>query len=375
MKRKVILLIASYPDSIIKFRGALIDSMIQLGMLVHVAVPDLSEEDEVYQELITRGVNVHPLNMDRTGTNPISDLKLLYELFSLIKKTRPDLVLSYTIKPVVYGLISSWLARVPKRYALVTGLGHVFIERGTRVSFIKSIIKKLYKFSLSKASKVFFQNPDDELLFRDSGILPENIASYIINGSGVDVTEYSVTPIPDSPAFLLIARLLYTKGVREYAQAAKLVKEKYPDVRFDLVGWIDNNPDSINKSELDEWQKGNVLNYLGKLEDVRPAISNCSVFVLPSYREGTPRTVLEAMSMGRAIITTDAPGCKETVMDQVNGYLVPVGSVIELKNAMIRYIENPELVNSMGSSSREYVERKFNVLSVNQNLLSEMEVI
>ena len=195
-----------------------------------------------------------------------------------------------------------------------------------------------------------------------------------MNGSGVDVAEYSVAPLPDKPCFLLIARLLGDKGVREYAQAAQLVKAVYPQAVFRLVGWIDDNPDAITQRELDQWVDSGLLDFLGRLHDVRPAISDCSVYVLPSYREGTPRTVLEAMAMGRAVITTDAPGCRETVVDGDNGFLVPVNDVNALADAMIKMIDTPGLAASLGERSRRIAEEKYDVHKVNTAMLEGMGI-
>jgi glycosyltransferase involved in cell wall biosynthesis len=215
---------------------------------------------------------------------------------------------------------------------------------------------------------VFFQNPDDEALFRQLDLLP------VDNPSCVDVADYLVVPLPENTSFLLIARLLGDKGVREYAKAAKKVRQAHPQVSFKLVGWIDDNPDAIGQHELDEWVNSGTLEFLGKLADVRLAIAGSNVYVLPSYREGTPRTVLEAMAMGRPVITTDAPGCRETVVDGDNGFLVPVKSVDELAAAMIRFIENPELVAKMGQRSRQVAEQKYDVHRVNEFMLAEMGV-
>lgn len=195
-----------------------------------------------------------------------------------------------------------------------------------------------------------------------------------MNGSGVDVADYALAPLPQNPSFLLIARLLGDKGVREYAQAARKVKAQYPDSIFRLVGWIDDNPDAIGQLELDEWVSSGTVEFLGKLADVRPAIADCNVYVLPSYREGTPRTVLEAMAMGRPVITTDAPGCRETVTDGDNGFLVSVMAVDELAAAMVRFIESPELVASMGERSRLVAEQKYDVHRVNEFMLGEMGI-
>ena len=221
-----------------------------------------------------------------------------------------------------------------------------------------------------------FQNPDDESLFRKLNILSAHANTCVVNGSGVDVSQFNVAHFIESaaPRFLLIARLLGDKGVREYVQAAKQVKQHYPDTQFDLVGWIDTNPNAITQAELDQWVAAGVLNFLGRLNDVRPAIRDCSVYVLPSYREGTPRTVLEAMAMGRAVITTDAPGCRETVVDGDNGFLVPIKDADALAQAMLRFIEKPDLSIQMGQRSRIIAEDKYDVHKVNEKMLKRMEL-
>lgn len=198
--------------------------------------------------------------------------------------------------------------------------------------------------------------------------------SSIVNGSGVDLSDYSLAPLPSKPCFLLIARLLGDKGVREYAEAAQVVKSVHPEVVFRLVGWIDDNPDAISQRELDQWVDSGLLEFLGKLDDVRPAIADCSVYVLPSYREGTPRTVLEAMAMGRAVITTDAPGCRETVVDGDNGFLVPVKDVDALADAMMKMIYSAGLVARMGERSRRIAETKYDVHRVNASMLEGMGI-
>jgi glycosyltransferase involved in cell wall biosynthesis len=233
----------------------------------------------------------------------------------------------------------------------------------------------MYGFALAKVDKVFFQNRDDEHLLADLGVLSKETPAVVINGSGVDLSYYDVATLPaGQPTFLMICRLLGDKGVREYAAAASILRERQSPVCFRLVGWIDQNPDSIAPSELDEWVQDDDVEYLGYLDDVRPAIANSSVYVLPSYREGTPRTVLEAMAMGRPIITTDAPGCRETVIDGENGFLVPVKSVDALVEAMQRFIDNPELAIEMGRRSREIAEEKYDVHKVNAVMLREMGI-
>ncbi|MWJ28496.1 glycosyltransferase [Halomonas sp. ZH2S] len=372
---KTFLLIASFPDSLIKFRGPLLQALLAKGLDVHVAAPDLAGVQDIREELEALGITLHEIGLKRTGTNPVADMGTMAELWRLMRRIRPDYVLGYTIKPVIYGSLAAWLAGVPNRFSLVTGLGYAFTgEASGKRGLLRKLIQRLYRFGLSKSRKVFFQNPDDQALFRELGLLPASVPSCVVNGSGVDVADYSLAPLPEKPSFLLIARLLGDKGVREYAKAASKVRAQHPQASFKLVGWIDDNPDAIAQHELDEWVSSGALEFLGKLADVRPAIADCNVYVLPSYREGTPRTVLEAMAMGRPVITTDAPGCRETVTDGDNGFLVPVKAVDELAAAMVRFIETPELVDKMGQRSRQVAEQKYDVHRVNEFMLGEMGI-
>ena len=370
------LLIAGFSDSLIAFRKPLIQALLDQGLTLHVAAPELLENTQVMAELKQLGVTAHNIPMQRAGMNPLADLKALLALWQLMRKVKPDYVLGYTVKPVIYGSLAAWLAGVPKRFALITGLGFAFIDQEGQRSKVRAIVQRLYRMALSRCHNVFFQNPDDQALFKQLNILAPNAKSTVVNGSGVDVAQFNVAPLPNTPAprFLLIGRLLGDKGVREYVQAAKLVKQQYPDAQFDLVGWIDANPNTITQPELDQWIQAGTINFLGRLSDVRPAIENCSVYVLPSYREGTPRTVLEAMAMGRAVITTDAPGCRETVTEGDNGFLVPIKDAHALAEAMLKFIEAPELISQMGQRSRLLAEQKYDVHIVNQQMLKDMYI-
>lgn len=377
------LMISSFLPSVLNFRGKLLEAINQQGLEIHIIAPDLALFKVENKKLEALGYHIHEVPMQRTGTNPIADLKTLWAMYNIIKKIKPDYVLSYTIKPVIYGTLAAWLAKVPHRFALITGLGYAFqnVEYGSKRSFFQKIVHGLYQQALSHSHKVFFQNPDDLKLFQDLTLLQTNLPSVVVNGSGVNVTDFNVLPFPvnaqNKPklSFLLIARLLGDKGAREYAEAAKLIKQQHPEVEFHLVGWIDENPSAIRQQELDQWVASNILKYWGKLTDVRPAIAESSVYVLPSYREGTPRTVLEAMAMGRAIITTDAPGCRETVIQGENGFLVEVKSVTSLVDAMQEFINKPELIEQMGQRSREIALNKYDVHQVNRHMMQEMGLI
>lgn len=367
-----LLLVAGLAESLINFRAPLIGALQSKGLEVHVVAPALEEGQPLWACLESMSLHVHSIPMSRTGTSPLADLKTLWSLWRLMRHIKPQAVLGYTIKPVIYGTLAAWLAGVPHRFALITGLGYAFQGDGSR-GHLQELVQRMYSFALLRAQKVFFQNPDDQALFRKRGLLRASTPSCVVNGSGVDVASFTVQPLPQRQHnFLLIARLLGDKGVREFVAAARLVLASHPQTKFTLVGWIDENPDAIQQHELDEWVSSGVVSYLGRLSDVRPAIADCTVYVLPSYREGTPRTVLEAMAMGRAIITTDAPGCRETVVHGHNGLMVPVRAIDELARAMLRFVEEPQLTAIMGAHSREMAEVKYDVNKVNAVMLKEM---
>ena len=372
------LLIASYADSLINFRGPLVDALRAQGQEVHVAAPHMPPGSAVHVHLEQKGVVVHEIPLRRVGMNPFADLLTLVALCKLMRDIKPDSVLAYTVKPVIYGLLAARIMKVKRRFALITGLGYAFqsadSHAGGARGMLKALVQRLYALALSSATRVFFQNPDDEALFKQLRLVSVDTPSTVVNGSGVDVNDFNVAPFPEHLSFLLIARLLGDKGVREFVSAARAVKSKHAHVIFKIVGWIDENPNAIAREELEAWIAEGTVEYLGRLKDVRPAIANSSVYVRPSYREGTPRTVLEAMAMGRAVITTDAPGCRETVVDGVNGFLIPVQKVDELTTAMLSFAENPHLVSTLGKKSRELAELKYDVKKVNAAMLQGMGI-
>lgn len=377
------LIVTSFLPSVLNFRGKLLEALKNNGLEIHIFAPDLKDFAEEKSKLEALGYMVYDIPMQRTGTSPTADLNTLWAMYKLIKQIKPDYVLAYTIKPVIYGTLAAWMAKVPQRFALITGLGYAFqnVEQGSKRSLFQKIVHNLYKNALAHTHKVFFQNPDDLKLFQDLKLINKQLPAVVVNGSGVNVSDFNVLALPIDQnqqtkiSFLLIARLLGDKGVREYAAAAKIIKTQYPHVEFNLVGWIDENPNAISQAELEMWIAENTLNYWGKLSDVRPAIAQSSIYVLPSYREGTPRTVLEAMAMGRAIITTDAPGCRETVINGDNGFLVEVKSVDSLVHAMQQFIQQPDLIVKMGQRSRQITLEKYDVHQVNNHMMQEMGLI
>ena len=369
-----IFVLASDAPSLVNFRGPLLTALMAAGHSVSVAAPMLLPESPTARTLKKMNVSSYDFSLSRTGMNPVADFVMAVSLFRLMRKIRPDVVLSYTIKPVIWGTLAAWIARVPKRYALITGLGYAFTGKATgKRLIIQRIARWLYKCALARATKVFFQNPDDAALFKNLGLVPGHVPIVVVNGSGVDTAHFAPVPLPKGPmSFLLIARLLGDKGIREYVQAASIIRRNHPTVRFDLVGGLDTNPDTIALAEVERWHALGDIIWHGPLDDVRPAIAAAHVYVLPSYREGTPRTVLEAMSMGRAVITTDAPGCRETVVEGINGFLVPVRDGVALANAMKRFIDRQDLVVEMGLTSRRIAEDKYDVHKVNAVMLAEM---
>jgi glycosyltransferase involved in cell wall biosynthesis len=385
-----ILINAGYGPSLCNFRAPLIRAMIGAGAeVVAVAPEDTSDVRERVEALGARYVAV-PLK--RASTGILSDMAYLRALYDVMGKEKPDVVFSYTIKPVIYGTLAARMRRVPRKYAMLTGLGYVFTgEGGFGKKLVRSIVKFLLRFSLGHADGVFFQNPDDVEDLRKIGCLPKNLPVHIVAGSGVDLAHYREAPLPpiDGGApvtFLLVARLLRDKGICEFVEALRALKAKYgAAVKGVLVAPPDPNPAAIPVEQARQWQREGLLDYIEGADDVRPYLAACHVYVLPSYREGTPRTVLEALATGRAIITSDAPGCRETVpltceglrqkqqacavMEGENGFLVRPRDASAVAEAMEKFILDRSLVSRMREKSLELARKKYDVNLVNKAML------
>lgn len=365
--RRKVLLLGSYALSLINFRGPLIAAMVERGHEVFAAAPDI--DADVAAKLVALGATPVPVTLARTSLNPLATWRSGRQLRDLVKRIAPEVMIAYTIKPVVLGAAAARAARVPCFAAMITGMGYAFLGglHPKRLA-IRLVAMAMYRRALAASQLVIFQNEDDRSDFSRLRLLPAGKPSLVVNGSGVDLDHFEPTPVPDEVSFLMIARFLRDKGIREYGAAAARLRAEFPQVRVRLAGWLDESPDSIGRAGLDAILAGGVED-LGRLADVRPAIAGSSVYVLPSYREGTPRTVLEAMAMGRAVITTDAPGCRGTVADGENGFLVPVGDADGLYRAMRRFVEEPALARSMGEASLRLVREKFDVNQVNAAIL------
>ena len=361
---KKIIIVAPISKSLINFRGDLIQEMKNKGYNVITASPALSEEySNIFKQ--QKIVNI-PVNFQRNKLNPLYDFFTLIRLFKIFWEQSPDIILSYTIKPVIWGGLAAKFFKTDF-YALITGTGFVFYGASFKRKLLRNFVVFLYRHALKKSKGVIFQNIDDLNLFVDKGIVPRS-KTHLVNGSGVDVEKFNVATFPKgSINFLCVARLKGDKGLREYAAAAKIVKNKFPTVIFNLVGPEETSPDAISLDEVSSWS--DYINYKGTTTDVRPLIKDAHVFILPSYHEGLPRSTLEAMSMGRAVITTNAFGCRETVKNGINGFIVPVASVDMLAEKMIWFIEHPEQIEPMGIASRRMVVEKFDVHKVNAKML------
>jgi len=368
--RSRVVLFGSYAPSLINFRGPLIAAMARRGHEVFALAPDI--DDDVAERVRALGATPIPVKLERTGIDPFQARRTGRELEALLKRLSPDVMIAYTIKPIVIGAAAARAAGVARFVPMITGMGYPFLGglHPKRVA-IRLAATAMYRRALSRSHFVIFQNPDDRRDFQRLRMLPKRVPSGVVNGSGVDLSFFERQPLPGKLSFLMIARFLKDKGISEFGEAAHRLKREFPELRIMLAGWADGSPDCISKAQVDRLVAGGV-ECLGQLEDVRPALAACSVYVLPSYREGTPRSVLEAMATGRAVVTTDAPGCRETVVDGENGFLVPPRDAEALYAAMRRFVDRPELIAPMGEASRRLVEEKYDVDRVNEAILEHV---
>lgn len=367
-------ILSNSSESILNFRKELILEIQEKGFDIYVIAPNISSSHILLRFLETHKINFFELAISRSSTNLISEALYFFKLIFLLAKIKPQGILTYTIKPNLYGMIAAFILRIHGKFAMVTGLGYLFRShlKGPAVK----ILQFLYGAALRRADTVFFQNTDDLNTLIDLNIISEKTNALCINGSGVNIDFFDSEEFPNTEniIFLMIGRLLISKGINEYVQASIKINKLYPDIQFNLLGWIDDNPDCISAIDYELIKECDHLTLISKLNDVRPIIKNSHVFVLPSYHEGLPRSVIEAMAMGRPIITTDAPGCRDTVINSFNGYLVQKKSVHELANAMMTFIKNPDSIFEMGKNSRSLAADKFDVKKVNKKMISEMEI-
>ena len=370
---KRLALIGNQAFSLINFRGDLIREMTRQGIVVYALAPDY---DTVSRNSVAElGAIPVDYSMSRTGLNPFRDGMDVVKLIFQLRHLKVDTSLGYCIKPVIYGTIAAWLAGVRKRFAMIEGAGYVFIEdekHSFRRAVLRKLVKLLYRLALSHAHCVFLLNKDDRDLFINEGMVGVEKVR-VLDGIGLDIKHFDFSPPVSAPVtFILVARLLREKGVFEYIDAARKIKKSCPSAMFLLVGNVDMNPGSMNESQVREWVQEGIVEWPGQVSDIRPWLQRASVFVLPSYREGMPRSTQEAMSMGRPVITTDVPGCRDTVENGINGFIVPVRDSDALAQAMFTFIEHPELIVSMGASSRQIAEKRFDVNKINAQIIEAL---
>jgi len=367
--------ISSYARTIINFRGSLIRDLIDLNAEVYVVAPNYDED--IRKDLKKLGAKPVDYFLDRTGMCFINDIRTIIQLLGILAKIRPRMIIAYNIKPIIYGLLAGAIVRIPYRIALIEGLGFAFVQEDSiRKKFICMFAKFLYKLSLCFASLVFFLNRDDSDEFIRLRLVDPRKVRHIC-GIGVLLNEWQPQPPMLNPiTFTLAARLIKEKGIYDFVKAATMIKIRYPHTRFIILGPLDTSPGAIRKAEIDEWVKSGIIEWPGLVLDIRKYIAKTSVFVLPSYyREGVPRSIQEAMAMGRPIITTDVPGCRETVVNGVNGFLIPPMDAKSLANKMEEFILRPMLICQMGGESRRIAEERFNSRKINSMIIKEIAMI
>ncbi|PWH82400.1 glycosyltransferase family 1 protein [Algibacter marinivivus] len=376
-QKKRILIIASAAGSLKSFRGDFIKDLTLEGYKVYAAAPGIEEYKETYKFLTD--LNVTPLNLklQRSGLNPIKDFKSIKALKKLIKENKIDLVFPYTIKPVVYGSIAANSLNVPV-ISLITGLGYTFSGVSKKAKVLQKFSQVLYRKALKTNNLIVFQNIDDYQLFLDKKIMTENQKYGIVSGSGINLDQYKFRKKSANGTnieFVFVARLIREKGINLYIEAAKKLKSKYPQAKFHILGKSpQGSPSAIDNTILEnENKKGTIIQH-GWVNNVQEFLSDCHVFVLPTfYREGVPRSILEALSIGMPIITTNTPGCKETIIKNQNGILIEPRNLDSLIDALEFFINNSDKIEEMGINSRKYAEKRFDVNIINRQLISSIK--
>ena len=315
------------------------------------------------EALVSKGYEVYAL-----GSN---DLITFVSLFGCLARIRPDVIFTYTVKPNVYAQLCGWILGIPVRVAMVEGAGYALQEERS-FSMVAKIVRALYRFSLRKAHRVIFLNSENLEGFKAQGMISDTSTVSILRGIGVSLDSFSFTPVVSAPSivkYLFVGRLLNDKGVNEFLNAARLMKDRYDvAVQFEIVGKHDSTTDSVDMRKVEVSVENSVIMYSGHTESILEKYKQCHVFVLPSYHEGFPRSVMEAMSVGRPIITTSAVGCRDSIVDGVNGFIVEPGSVDQLVCAMEKFVQNHELIQVMGSESRRIAEERYDAISQNEKL-------
>lgn len=371
-----IVVLSSLAFSLVNFRGKLLEEMRRAGHEVVAVAPD--DDPDVRARLDAIGVKFRTVPMARTGTNLISDAATVWAYVKLLREERPDKVVAYTQKPIIYGGIACRIAGVRQYYALMSGLGYVFSDAARSRRILRAVFCRLYRAGLKDAKRIFVFNSDDRADMLAAGIIDPSSPVVEVPGSGVDLDRFGHAHLPPGPVrFLMIGRLMRDKGVWEYAKAAAIVTKRNPEVRFQLIGRAEtDNETGLDAGDVARLASDYPVEVIDGTDDVPAFLRQCHVFVLPTYyREGLPRTILEALAVGRAIVTTDMPGCRDAVTDGLNGFLVAPRDPSALAGAMLTLAEDRNLVERMAVRSRQLAEDVYDVRKVNALLLDEMGIV
>ncbi len=354
---KRVMIIVAASNMVLSFRTDLIKKFQSEGYSVAVVAFDNDFEEQI-KEL---GVKFYCANDNNRTTNPLKILSLKKRYVKIIKDFNPEIVFTFMLKPNVFGTVAAKKAGVKKVFSMVEGAGDVFIKTGFKWKIIRKVVCHLYKKGFKVSNKVFFLNNDDKSEFINRKILPQEKCE-LINGIGVNLDKFDYKPVTNTNTFLMVARMLKTKGVMDYCKCARLVKEKHPEAVFNYLG----QEGDITVSDIQEYIDDGSINYLGAVSDVRPYLEQASVMILPSYREGFPMSIMEAQAVGRAIITHNVTGCKETVKDGYNGFLVEKGDYAMLVEKVVWCLENADKTREMCQNARAFAEQNFDQVLINK---------
>lgn len=357
-----IVIVATAGESLIKFRGHLIKEWIKRGHEVWCISIETKEEME--SSINELGATYYQVAGNRTGTSFFDSFRMLREYKKAFKYIKPDICFLYMSKPIAFGGVAAIKQRIGRIYIFQTGLEIAFYSKGFKNLILRKLLKALYRFVHYHCDTVFFMCKEDIVKMLKWKLVNSKQVCYV-DGSGVDMNYFTKQELPSKPVVLMVARLVWSKGIREYVEAAKIVKTHHPEVRFLLAGGLDENSEALTEDELKQLQDDNIIEYLGYRKDVRSALRECSIFTLPSYHEGKGTAILEAQAVGRPIITTTAPGCSETVIDGYNGYLVPSKDSLALADKILFLVEHPEIRKQMAENAYEHCKKTFdsNIIS------------
>lgn len=359
-----IFLLVTKSETVLTFRQCLIRHLLEQGHAVHV----IAYDDDCRHEIRQLGVAFASVRQENRWLNPFAIVQYALQVRKLLKQAQPDLVFTFQLKPNTFGVLAAKSAGIKQIFSMVEGAGDVFIQNTLKWKLIRLVACALYRIALQHARKVFFLNQEDKQEFVSRQLVAEEKCR-VIPGVGVDLVHFAETPVTGHRSFLMLARMLKTKGVEDYCKCARLVRQKYPDAEFSYLG----AEGTVRIADIQSYIDDGSVRYLGTTRDVRPYLRDCTALLLPSYREGMPMSVMEAAASGRCVITTRSIGCKDAVKDGETGFLVPVSDPEAMAEKCIYLIEHPETAQAMGAAARQFAQKTFDEQAINSYLLQELE--